>query len=144
MYKLRKSNSTDAEFVYHTIKVTMRDYAIQTWGAWLDKESKQAAIEDTAKGKIQIICIGEEQAGTLEVEEVGSVLVINQLYLLPKFQNNGVGTQILRDLKEKARKMSVPIKLSVLLVNPAQQFYKRNGFTVHSETAERVYMRYTP
>ena len=43
----------------------MRDYAIQTWGAWLDKESKQAAIEDTAKGKIQIICIGEEQAGTL-------------------------------------------------------------------------------
>lgn len=81
----------------------MRDYAIQTWGAWLDKESKQAAIEDTAKGKIQIICIGEEQAGTLEVEEVGSVLV-----------------------------------------NPAQQFYKRNGFTVHSETAERVYMRYTP
>jgi GNAT superfamily N-acetyltransferase len=122
----------------------MRDYAIQTWGTWLDKESKQAAIEDTAKGKIQIICIGEEQAGTFEIEEVGSELVINQLYLLQKFQNNGVGTEILRDLKEKARKMSVPIMLSVLLVNPAQRFYKRNGFTVQSETAERVYMRYTP
>ena len=144
MYKLRKSNSADAEFAYHTIRVTMRDYAIQTWGTWLDKESKQAAIEDTTKGKVQIICIGEEQAGTLMIEEHDDELVIDQLYLLPKFQNKGVGTEILRSLKEQARKMSVPIKLSVLRVNPAQRFYNRNGFTVSSETVERVYMRYTP
>jgi len=144
MYTLRISNSTDAEFAYQTVKTTMRDFAIQTWGAWLDTESKRAAIEDTALGKINIIYVNNEMAGTLQYENKKGVILVSQIYLLPTYQNRGIGGSIVNDLKELSRDLNVPIKLSVLQVNTAKHFYFKNGFTIEKETHERVYMQYAP
>lgn len=144
MYTLRISTSKDAEFVYNIVKTTMRDYAIQTWGTWLDKDSKKAAIEDTAQGKIQIIYIANDKVGTLQYEKNEDEILISQLNLLPPFQNMGVGGSILVDLKSLSKEMNVPLKLSVLQVNPAKHFYTKNEFRIEKETPERVYMRYAP
>ena len=144
MYTLRTSNSTDAEFVYNTVKTTMRDFAIQTWGIWLDKESKSAAIEDTALGKIQIIYVNNEMAGTLQYETNDGVILVSQIYLLPPFQNMGIGGSIVNELKGMSRELNVPIKLSVLQVNSAKHFYTKNGFSIEKETRERAYMQYAP
>jgi GNAT superfamily N-acetyltransferase len=144
MYTLRTSNSKDAEFAYDVVKTTMREYAIQTWGTWLDKESKNAAIEDTAQGKIQIIYIDDEKAGTLQYEKNEDHILINQIYLLPPFQNIGVGRSILNDLKDMSKETNVPLRLSVLQVNPAKKFYTKNEFTIERETQERVFMQYAP
>jgi len=144
MYTLRTSNSTDAEFAYETVKTTMRDFAIQTWGTWLDKESKRAAIEDTALGKIHIISVKNKMAGTLQYETKEGVILVSQIYLLPTFQKRGIGGSIINDLKNLSRDLNVPIKLSVLQVNSAKHFYIKNGFTIEKETDERVHMQYAP
>jgi GNAT superfamily N-acetyltransferase len=144
MYTLRQSDSGDAEFAYEVVKVTMRDYAIQTWGTWLDKESKIAAKVDTESGKIKIIYIENEKAGTLQLERRKNEIFINQIYLLPSFQSKGVGRDIVNDLKKMARDEKTPLKLSVLQVNPAKEFYIKNGFEIEKETQERVYMQYVP
>ena len=94
MYTLRTSISADADFAYETVKTTMRDFAIQTWGTWHDQDSKNAAIQDTKLGKIQIIYVGNEKAGTLQYETTESEILVNQIYLLPPFQNRGIGGEI--------------------------------------------------
>ena len=141
---MRKSCSEDAEFAFEAVKVTMRDYAIQTWGVWLEKESKEAAIEDTSKGKIEIIIFEGGKAGTLQIERLENEIFVHQIYLLPNFQNLGIGSSLLNYLKEMAKEFNLPLKLSVLQVNPAKQFYINRGFIVVSETSERVSMQYVP
>ncbi len=94
MYTLRTSISADADFAYETVKTTMRDFAIQTWGTWHDQDSKNAAIQDTKLGRIQIIYVGNEKAGTLQYETTESEILVNQIYLLPPFQNRGIGGEI--------------------------------------------------
>jgi GNAT superfamily N-acetyltransferase len=130
MYTLRKSVPTDAEFAYETVKITMRAFAIQTWGIWLDRESKQAAIQDTKLGKIKIIYVGSEKAGTLQYETTDSAILVSQIYLLPPFQKTGIGGEIVNKLKSKSRKLNLPIKLSVLRVNSATEFYLKQGFVI--------------
>ncbi len=144
MYTLRKSNSADAEFAYETVKITMRDFAIQTWGIWLDRESKEAAIEDTKRGKIEIIYVGRDKAGTLQYETTESAILVSQIYLLPPFQKTGIGGKIVNKLKDKSRESNLPIKLSVLRVNSATEFYLKQGFVIEEETDERVFMQFAP
>jgi GNAT superfamily N-acetyltransferase len=144
MYTLRTSVAEDADFAYEAVKITMRDYAIETWGRWLEKESKETAIEDTQKGKIEIIYFGSEKAGVLQLKNSENEIFVNQIYLLPEYQNKGIGTCIINDLKEIAKKAKVPLKLNVLQVNPAKHFYANRDFKVEKETLERVHMKYVP
>jgi GNAT superfamily N-acetyltransferase len=144
MYTLRTSISANADFAYETVKTTMRDFAIQTWGTWHDQDSKNAAIQDTKLGKIQIIYVGNERAGTLQYETTESEILVNQIYLLPPFQNRGIGGEIISKLQEKSRESNLPIKLSVLRVNSATEFYLKKGFVIEKVTVERVFMQYAP
>jgi len=141
---LRESNVDDAEFAYKVVKETMRDYAIQTWGVWLDKESKQAAIKETESGDVKIIELENDRIGILLVERSNNQIVIEQIYILPEYQNQGIGTTIISGLKKESLKLHIPLKLSVLRVNPAKDFYIRNGFIIEKETDERIYMQYEP
>ena len=139
---LRKADEDDAEFAYEVVKVTMRDYAIQTWGVWLDEESRQDAIKQSKSGRIEIIEIQDDRAGILLVETDNKQMAIEQFYILPEFQNKGIGTKILSDLKNAALELRIPLKLSVLRVNPAKEFYAKNGFVIEKEADERIYMQY--
>ena len=144
MYTLRTSNFADADFAYETVKTTMRDFAIQTWGSWHDQESKNAAVQDTKLGKIQIIYVGIEKAGTLQYETSDTEIFVSQIYLLPPFQKRGIGGEIISKLQRQSRESNRPIKLSVLRVNSATDFYLKKGFFIENETEERVFMRYAP
>jgi GNAT superfamily N-acetyltransferase len=144
MYTLRISNFSDADFAYETVKTTMRDFAIQTWGTWHDQESKNAAVQDTTLGKIQIVYVGNEKAGTLQYETTETGILVSQIYLLPPFQKRGIGGEIVSKLQEESRESNLPIKLSVLRVNSATEFYLKKGFLIEKETDERVFMQYAP
>jgi len=144
MYKLRKATTADSEFIYETVKTTMRKFAIETWGVWLDKEARKDAEEGAKNGKIQIICVNNEKVGTVQVAITENEIILKQLYILPKFQYRGIGGEILRDLKVKSNKSNLPITLRVLQVNSAKEFYLKNGFTVEKETAERMFFRCAP
>ena len=122
----------------------MRDFAIQNWGTWHDQDSKNAAIQDTKLGKIQIVYVGNEKAGTLQYETTESEILVNQIYLLPPFQNRGIGGEIISNLQEKSRESNLPIKLSVLRVNSATEFYFKKSFVIEKETVERVFLQYAP
>jgi ribosomal protein S18 acetylase RimI-like enzyme len=68
---------------------------------------------------------------------------LEKLYVLPRFQNRGVGSRLLRDLQQSANLQNTPIHLRVLSVNNgARRLYERLGFVVRHAAAERVFMQY--
>jgi GNAT superfamily N-acetyltransferase len=51
-----------------------------------------------------------------------------RLFVLPAFQNRGIGSGVLSELIREADTRGLPIHLRVLPVNPAKRLYERFGF----------------
>jgi GNAT superfamily N-acetyltransferase len=60
---------------------------------------------------------------------------VNQLFLLPEHQGQGIGRRCMLAVMEEARGLGLPVRLRVLKVNPrALAFYGRLGFVRTGET----------
>lgn len=67
------------------------------------------------------------------VQEPG-VMRIEKLYVLPEKQGHGAGRELVEHVIGEAKKQGVNlIELNVNRYNPAQDFYRRLGFTIVSE-----------
>ena len=67
---------------------------------------------------------------------------LNQIYVLPEHQGQGIGGKCMRNVFERATKSNLPVKLKVLRVNPrAAAFYERLGFTITDDTDTHLLMQ---
>lgn len=82
--------------------------------------------------------------GLLVVVREPSHIRLQQIFIQGDFQRRGIGTAILRALKDEAREASLPIRLRVLASNPARHLYEREGFVVTERTSEYTYMEWRP
>ena len=141
--KLRPATSDDAKFVYRLLRATMRDYVDQTWG-W-DEEWQHAYFHmrfDPAKN--QIVVLDDQDVGVISVERREDVAHLGRLYILPAYQGQGIGTQLLTDLMTGAFREGLPVTLRVLKVNPAKRLYERLGFVVIEEAEAHYIMKAMP
>jgi ribosomal protein S18 acetylase RimI-like enzyme len=68
---------------------------------------------------------------------------IEDLYILPEFQNQGIGTAIVLDIIKEAYQDCKPVRLRVLTSSPAKVLYERLGFVVVQIEPERYFMEYS-
>jgi GNAT superfamily N-acetyltransferase len=141
---LRPATVQDAAFAYRVLEQTMRGYAIATWGVWPEAQERIAQHELAACGALQIIECEGEAIGVLRVERHADHLDLDQLYLLPGHQRQGIGEQVVKGLLAQAGQQRLEIRLRVLRVNPAQRFYARLGFVIVQQTPERLFMQWPP
>lgn len=110
----------------------MRGYAEALWGSW------RPSMDETLNlAGFEVIEVDGFAAGCVAVTWHHDHLFINKLYLLPDHQGRGIGSVVLRAKTEVAGQTGLPTRLSVLVTNPADRFYRREGFVLESETPER-------
>lgn len=141
---LRASVADDADFAYNVTEKTMRSHVVATWGEWRSDAVREALLAQAASGTAQVIEFNGAKAGWLVIERHTSHFQLEQLFVLPEYQNQGVGTRIVKDLIEEAFCLRLPVRLRVLAVNPAQRFYERMGFSVVEVAQERILMERLP
>jgi GNAT superfamily N-acetyltransferase len=133
---LRPASPDDVNFVVEVTEAAMRAYAEQTFGKW-DSDVPRARFDPANSSIIQL---NGEDVGCMDVVYYEDHLQLNVLYLLPSVHNQGIGTVVLGRLIAEADAARKAIRLRVLRVNPAQQFYARNGFVVTDENDEKFFM----
>ena len=119
----------------------MREYIEQTWG-W--DEDVQRQLHDRRFGSqgFQIVSFGGLDVGIMSVALESDCVFLNQIYILPEHQGQGIGEQCMRTVFERATRSNLPVKLRVLRVNPrAAAFYERLGFTIAGETGTHFLMQ---
>jgi GNAT superfamily N-acetyltransferase len=116
----------------------MRDYAEQTWGGWDEVRARKGF--DPACDKI--IRLAERDIGLIGVDRRSDHWFLHKLYLLPTYQNQGLGGFLLERLKQDAKSAQVPLRLTVLEVNPARRFYERHGFVLTHTISPRHHMEW--
>ena len=57
---------------------------------------------------------------------------MNELLVLPEFQNRGFGTELLEREIRRARAAGLPLRLHTLRLNTAVRLFERHGFVVTS------------
>ena len=96
----------------------------------------EASLSDNAR----VVQFNGSDIGTLSVARENFHIFVERLYLLPEFQRLGVGSSLVRSLLLEAKVAGLPLRLTVLAVNPAREFYAKHGFVVTAVTPERVHM----
>jgi ribosomal protein S18 acetylase RimI-like enzyme len=139
----REARTEDAEALYAIHEAAMRDYVTQTWGSWDDGAQRAFWREHWVPGR-EAIEVDGELAGFLDVEDRDDHVWVGNIELHPRFQCEGIGTVILRDIQLDAAKRGLEARLQVLKVNPARRLYDRLGFEVTGETDTHWQMAWVP
>jgi len=139
-YTLRKATIHDSDFFYQVKKTVLKNYIEKIWG-WNEDFQIQFHKENFHVNETQIIIVDDNGAGTVEVKEDAEKIFISSLYILPPYQNNGIGKAICNDYISKAAKEKKRVELEVLKLNVnAQRLYKNLGFTLTEGDDTKYFM----
>ena len=140
-YSLRPANSDDLDLTYEITRDAMREYVIQTWGAWNEDEQHEKHQQNYNPSTCRIVLRGGEEIGLVAVEDEPDHLWLVKLYLRKSFRRLGIGTSLLQQVIHEADLLHKPVRLRVLRVNKdAQRLYLRHGFAVVGEESDRLFM----
>ena len=138
---MRMAGEDDKEFAYQAKKAAFREYVEQVWG-W--NEDKQRKLHDQRFGAQDfcVISLDSTDVGIMSVDLEPDRVFVNQIYILPEHQKQGIGRRCMSIVVEEAKKLNLPVRLRVLKVNPhAVVFYERLGFTIAGDTDTHLLMQ---
>jgi GNAT superfamily N-acetyltransferase len=88
-----------------------------------------------------IIVLDDRDVGWLQAQETESVILLQQFFIEPDCQGQGIGSQVLARLLDGWQTVRKPVVLAVLKNNPARRLYERFGFVVVDEVGVKFLMR---
>jgi len=135
-YTFRNCTLEDFDFLFELKKQNFKWYVDKIWG-WREDEQKERLRKDLQEHlhHKKIILIADKQIGiyVTHITEEGDMF-INEISILKKYQNKGIGREILeKQLKENHQKKIRTI-LQVFKENPAKSLYEQLGFKIYGET----------
>lgn len=92
------------------------------------KAQQQYYLARFPQAVAQLVLHDDKPVGRVVVERGAEALRLVDISLLPAFRRRGIGQHLLRLLMAQAAQAALPLRLSVLLGNPAQRLYQRLGF----------------
>jgi ribosomal protein S18 acetylase RimI-like enzyme len=129
----RPASDADSACAYEVKKQALGTYITRVWG-WDEEVQEDFHSREFDSARLEIVTLAGRDIGTIEVVSKIAHILINKLYLLPAFQNQGIGSRLVRDVLDRAKRMKLPVCLSVLKINPAWRLYERLGFRKVEET----------
>jgi ribosomal protein S18 acetylase RimI-like enzyme len=141
---LRKASPNDSEFAYCVRRDAFRGYVEQVEG-WDEDQQRRLHERRFGAQDFRVISLADTDVGIMAVVVAPDCLKVNQLFLLPEHQGEGIGRSCMLLLMEEARQRGVPVCLRVMKVNRrALAFYQRLGFMRTGETDTHHLMEWGP
>lgn len=144
MYQLRPAVGNDLSFVLRAHHSTLREY-IEPISGWDQSFWDDAISSWFQPERVQIVERSGASIGVLVVQRKMDHYFFESISLLPEFQNQGIGSQLIRNILSEAKEENLPVRLNVLTTNlPAQRLYKKFGFEVSLADERDFHMIWKP
>jgi ribosomal protein S18 acetylase RimI-like enzyme len=140
---LRPGAMEDREYLWRLRCETMREYVEKTWG-WDEAWQRRRFDESFDPPSLLIIEKDGEPIGYISVRRTGDEIFLAVIEIAPEHQNQGIASQLIKDLLAESDRSRLPVTLRVLKVNPARRLYERLGFVHAGETPTHYLMRREP
>jgi ribosomal protein S18 acetylase RimI-like enzyme len=141
-YELRPADAGDLAYAWRLYEDLMRarTEALMPWRAERQREVIESAL---GSGGMRMIAVDGTVCGWLHVHEAGDGIDLLQLYVAREHQNGGIGTDIVSVLQARAAALGRPLRLNVLINNPARRLYERLGFRIERSDAVKHHMAWS-
>lgn len=118
---------------------------IASHGTWKEEEQYAFHHADFLENGLEFILHNHEDVGLLGVDTLDEKIYVRQFCIVPEWQDQGIGAQIITDLKRRAALLGRPLTLQTQKSNiRAQAFYARHSFEIVGRTDTHVQMQYNP
>lgn len=149
-YHLRLANSADeafllelfaqgreAEMMLAGMDAMQREMFVQ-----MQFRARQAGYAASYPAALdEIICLDNgSAAGRVLVDRAGGEMRLVDIAIVSDWQQQGIGTQIIRALQQECRTQGWQLKLQVLKASAAERLYQRLGFVLAGEDLLRQQM----
>lgn len=134
-----KASEEDTEYLLWLRKETMTEH-LNNAGMEVNEENLLGRIKHHFE-QAKIILLNNQKIGLLKLVENETEIEIHQIQIEPKHQNKGIGKEIIQTVIQNASKNDIPVKLSVLKANKAQNLYKNLGFEIYDENEYSYFMK---
>ena len=136
----RPATDGDYSFGYFAKKAAMKRYIEKTWG-WNTEVQKEKYRKYFHTQNSFVIEYEKLRIGWLEYEDNNEIIEIHQIFILPKYQHNGIGSMILNNIINTGKRKKIPVRLQVLKSNPeAKKLYTTLGFMDRGLTDTHIIM----
>jgi len=140
---LKPASDADKEWLDALRREAYRDLFDATWGGWDEARHLRHFSEFWEAGGISIVVVDGQPVGVVQLFDSKDVVEIGEIQVLPKHQNRGIGTSIVSDVIESAKKNSKCASLYLGLKNQgALRLYKRLGFEETARSDTHIFMTY--
>lgn len=137
-YFMQEAQLDDIDFLLKLRLETMKEHLINSGINLTRSDHKERVLHNFEFAKI--IVFKKEKIGLLKLLKSKKNYEIEQFQIKKKYQGKGIGKRIIEEIISKAESKELPIKLSVLKRNKAQELYKRLGFKIIREDKESYFM----
>ncbi|MDH4156207.1 MAG: GNAT family N-acetyltransferase [candidate division Zixibacteria bacterium] len=138
--RLRKATPGDSQFAFRTKKAAFGKYVEAVWG-WDEEEQRQLHERRFASQEFQVIQVSDIDVGIFATVRQPDCIRVHQMFILPEYQNRGIGAACMMRIIEEAAASRLPVRLRVLKINSrAIAFFRRLGFRDIGETDNHVTM----
>lgn len=121
------------EFTFLAKREALGPYVASRWG-WDDATQRETHAKYWATRPFSRIERDGVAVGTVSIGEAADHVLFAEFYVLPQFQRQGIGTEVLRRVIAEARAKGLPVRLQYLKWNPVGTLYRREGFIEVGET----------
>lgn len=137
----RPATKPDKTFLWEATRQAYRDVVVRQWGQWDDVIQEANFSEKWEQADFEVVELAGKPVGAIWTTDEGAFLRLREVFLHPDHQSRGIGTQLVKQELETARRIHKPLRLRVLRKNRAHVLYERLGFVVTDESPEAVWMQ---
>ena len=140
----RPASWDDFDYIDALCEVTMRTYVEIDLGDRYEQIARPTIQNLLARQLFSKIYVDDVLVGAIAYQRWGTHIQLEELYIEPARQNQGIGTRVMTGLIEQSLALGLPIRLNVLASNRARFFYEKLGFSLIRSTKEVNSMEYKP
>jgi GNAT superfamily N-acetyltransferase len=125
---VRVATCADHGWLRDLNRLAYEDVVRRQFGVWDDTaqcESFDSSLEHAA---FRIVELDQEPIAAVWSEERDDHVWLHELQVLPEFQNQGIGSEILSVEVARAETLNKPVRLHAIMQSRARDFYRKNGF----------------
>jgi RimJ/RimL family protein N-acetyltransferase len=141
-YKIINSRDNDVEIITSMKLVTMIDDEMDKILSYEEKDKIKKNIDrniNLTYINYKMIIVNDRVAGAYVLVPYKDGEMIDQIYLFPEYRNNGIGTEIINNLKNSVNNLYVWMYKNN---TGAIRLFERLGFVVNKETERNIFMKY--
>lgn len=126
----RPAEDADVDFLFALRESSYRAHVEVLFGPWVEDHQRLLLANDMAEAAYEIVEADGVPIGSIALSGHVDHDFLEDIMIVPTHQSRGIGTALMRELMDAARRRGVPLRLSVLDGNRVRSLYERLGFRV--------------